>query len=292
MSFDDYLQKSWGIHAEQSPALADGFAEAAALAENSTQLSQLVGLVTHVMGEHLGRWQDGINLLEAFKKHPAFQLESEIDFAIRRSAAVLKVAQGGELPGHDFSLSDRIRIGAVAASALAERQTNRAQSLLQEALKLARTGIEKSDPAIRALAIAGNNLAVALEEKGARTSEETELMILSAKTGLEYWSIAGSWIETSRAEYRLAMSYLKAQQFTLAFEHAQKCLDMCLQNQAGAFDLFFAYEAIAKVRLADGKDVQAQQAIQKSAEQLTQLDQGDRDYCEPIQKGLEAAVKL
>ena len=62
----------------------------------------------------------------------------------------------------------------------------------------------------RALAVAANNLASSLEERSTRSAGERELMILAAQTARHYWGRAGGWLETERAEYRLAMSWVQA----------------------------------------------------------------------------------
>ena len=67
-------------------------------------------------------------------------------------------------------------------------------------------GLPAKAPAIRALAVGGNNLAAALEEKADRDAAETEAMVAAANGALRYWKEAGTWLEEERAEYRLARS--------------------------------------------------------------------------------------
>jgi hypothetical protein len=60
MNFQIYLNKAWNDHADNLPAVELGFSTGLELAETNEELAQLCGLMTHVMGEHLARWDEGI----------------------------------------------------------------------------------------------------------------------------------------------------------------------------------------------------------------------------------------
>lgn len=247
MNFETYLNQSWNDHATQSDKVASEFPNGASLVTSNEELDQFVRLVTHVMGEHLARWNDGVTFLSSLKSHSAFAKGSEAEKSIARSIAALQVGGGQSPDMKAFSLSDQVRILAVASSALADKNSEKSQDLLRQSLNLAETGLDKKDPANRALAVTGNNLACALEEKKSRSKEETELMILASQTGRKYWELAGGWLEVSRAEYRLAMTYIQADDLAKAFRHAQTCVELCRDNNAGNLDMFYAYEALAHV---------------------------------------------
>jgi hypothetical protein len=192
-----------------------------------------------------------------------------------------------ELPDlENFGRSDQIRILAMASSALSERETNRSRQLLLKALDLARLGLEKKDPANRALAVTGNNLACALEEKKSKTPADRELMILAAKTGRGYWEVAGGWLEVSKAEYRLGMTYLEAGDRTKALKHAQICLEMCRDNKAGDLDMFFAFEILAKAERSRKNDLGFQEALEKANQYFNKLSVDDKTWCESSLKKL------
>src|SRR5581483_5972026 len=126
---------------------------------------------------------------------------------------------GGDVP----VASDKARVLAVAAAALAgQKRTKEAIRDWKLALELAQYGPKKTDPAARALAVTGNNLASALEEQADRTADERALMLEAAKAARRFWEIAGGWQEVERAEYRLCMSHLKAGEPSIALEHASK----------------------------------------------------------------------
>ncbi len=64
---------------------------------------------------------------------------------------------------------------------------------------------------------------------------------------MDYWKIAGGWMQEERAEYRLAMSLLKADAPKEAKVHAERCEAICLQNGGDAFELFYAHDLLMQV---------------------------------------------
>ncbi|MGE0526304.1 MAG: hypothetical protein AB7G93_22675 [Bdellovibrionales bacterium] len=284
MKFENYIDQVWTDHANHPQKVADGFGDAASLVETSEHLTQLTAIVTHVMGEHLGKWTEGQVLLESLQEHKAFIAGTEADMAIRRSIAVMKLGRNELQNLLTFGRSDQVRILAVTSSALGEREPDRGKELLLKALDLARQGLEKEDPANRALAVSGNNLACALEEKESRAPAENELLILAAKTGREFWEIAGGWLEVSRAEYRLGMSYLATGNMTKALQHAQTCVEMCRENKAGDLDMFFALEVLAKVEKARQNHLGFNAALDQATRHFEKLSPEDREWCEPYLK--------
>ncbi len=281
MNFETYLNQAWNDHATQSPLVADSFSKGFALVETPDQLVQLSALVTHVMGEHLARWRDGASILKSFMNHPVYELKTELEKALLRSVAVLEVGENLNLKLDNFTLSDQIRIMAVAASALAEREVARAEGLLRNALRLAETGLDHKDPAHRSLAITGNNLACALEEKKSRSSAETDLMILAAQTGRKYWELAGTWEEVAIAEYRLAMTFIQAKDAAKAFDHAQKSIEIRRVNQASDRFMFFGYQALALAEKQSKNELGFQKAVEQAHQFFAKLNAKDQAYCQP-----------
>ena len=280
MNFETYYKQAWSEHAMQAQKVADELALGVSLVETNQQLSQMAGLITHVMGEHLGLWSGGVSLLKSLKKHQAFVGGNETENTLLRSIAALELGNNQNTDLNAFGPSDQVRIFAVAASALAERDTRRAQEVFIKALSIAETSIDKKDPANRSLAITGNNLACALEEKKPRSAQENELMILAAQTGRKYWEVTGTWLEVERAEYRLANTYLQANDLAEALRHAQACLKICSENKAGALEFFFGYEALALVE----KERANLHGFQKAVEQIHlyfgELGDDDKKWCE------------
>jgi hypothetical protein len=287
MSFSDFLNKSWNDHAKDAAAVATRWPEGISLLEKNEQIPSFANLITHVMGEHLGEWSKGIETLNQLRSASVFDPASESEGAIQRSVASLEVAGGLRQSLEGYSTSEQIRILAVAASALSEKDAKRAQELFRSALSKAGSGLTKEDPANRSLAITGNNLACALEEKSSRSAAETELMIMAAQTGRHFWAVAGGWLETERAEYRLSQTYLKAAQPELAVSHAKKCLEICSQNKAGALEVFFGYETLALAEKSAGNTAGFNLAVQNAEQAFTQLTDDEKPWCEASLKKLK-----
>ena len=115
------------------------------------------------------------------------------------------------------------------------------------------------------------------------SADEVALIILAAQTGRRFWGQAGGWLETERAEYRLAMTWLQAGDGAQARHHAQACLDIVQKEAAPALERFFAHEAMALVaRAANGADaVDTVAAVAQARAALAELDEDDRGWCRP-----------
>ena len=149
-----------------------------------------------------------------------------------------------------------------------------------EALRLANADLPARSPALRALAVGGNNLAAALEEKKDRDNVESDGMIVAAKGGLQYWKLAGTWLEEERAELRLTYSLLQAGQPLEAIQSARRCLDLCTRNNAPPIEIFFGYAALAMAQRAGG-DAEAFDASRRHALALfEQVPVEERSWCQ------------
>lgn len=287
MTFKDFIKQAWNDHADKTEEVAGKLMEAVSVIETNDQIPRLAQLITHVFGEHLGQWDKGILLLQELKSIPEFEASSESGPAITRSIAALGLASGQKTSVDELSMSDQIRVFATAASALSERNDPvNADKWFREALGKAHNGLDKTDPANRALAVTANNLACALEDKPSRNEIETEFMILTAQTARKYWEIAGAWLEVERAEYRLSQSYLKAGNFAQSLEHARKCLDIANTNSAPPLEFFFGYEALALAEKALGNDSGFETALANMKVHFEKLDSEDKPWCEPSLKKL------
>ena len=281
MNFTDFVTHAWDEHAAQPAAVAERLAaQGLALVNEPAHVAPLAQLVHHVFGEHLGRWDDGLATLRALAAHPACVAGGAAEQAVQRCQASLALCAGQSDARPGLPPSDAIRVTALAAAALAEQQTPRAMQLLKDALARSDAAqLPPEDAAHRALAVAGNNLACTLEEKSARSPDETALMILAAQTGRRFWAIAGGWLETERAEYRLAMTWVQAGDLEMARHHAQQCLDIVQRESAPPLEQFFAWEAMAVVaRAARSADAPTTLAHARAA--FAELDEDDRGWCQ------------
>lgn len=293
MTFEEFSSRGWREHGTEAEAVWNGLPEGLELADTPARIFSLAHLAAHVAGDHLGRWDDGIAFLDRLAALPSFdpatlegkglrRLQGVLHYCAGRPEAAeerLALAQpGGAIPPQ----SVRVRMLAAAASALASNhRIADATRALDEALRLAEYGPNREDPAGRDLAVAGNNLACELEERAELTPPETAFMLRAAEVGRRFWEIAGGWLQVERAEYRLAMSHLRAGLMPQALAHAQECLRVVSENGSEAGEVFFAHEALAKVRHALGQHEAARADRRAAAAALPKItDDGFRSYCE------------
>jgi hypothetical protein len=303
MTFEEFISQGWRDHATDSEGVLSRLPEGIDLIAEARHLPAFAGLCVHVAGEHLGRWADGVALLDRLDRLPVFDPATGEGKAVARSKAVLyrcagnraeesrflaASMSGGDIPG----ASDRIRVLAVAAAAfLGQKRIAEARRDFEEAVALAGYGPTATDPAARSLAVTGNNLACELEERPTLTDEERSVMLRAAEVARRFWGIAGGWMETERAEYRLAMSHIKAGEPETALAHARRCLAIVEENGSNPGEEFFGREAIARASLAAGDAASARTERDRMAALIPSiLDESFRTFCEGEFSKLEKAL--
>lgn len=279
--FDTWLARAWDDHASNPEGvLARLRAEAASLINTEGRKPALLQLAHHVCGEHLGRWQEGIEVLQRLSALPAGQAAAASDPAAQRCIASLALAGGLSDLRADLSASDQVRVTAMAATSLAPHKSPRASALLQEALAMFdAAGLPSDDPCVRALAVSGNNLAATLEEKPQRSEDEVALMILAAQSARRFWALAGGWLEVERAEYRLSHSCRVAGDAAGARHHALACLEMIAANGQVPLERFFGLEALCLAEHAAGDHAARARAAAQMHGCFQQLAAGDQAWC-------------
>jgi len=291
MDFDAFIDQAWTDHATDPAGVAARLPQALAAVAGAQQLGALAHLAQHVHGAHLARWQDGIAFQQQLAALPHCAEASAEAQSIARTIRGLRLAGGLGDDRAGATPSDRVRLSALAAIHLAEHDATRAGAFLQQALdEAASAGLPDNDPCHRALAVAGNNMAGTLEDKPTRTAAERQLMIQAAQAGRRFWAIAGTWLETERAEYRLAMSWLKADDLAQARTHAQQCLAIVAANDGAALERFFGWEALGRVERAAGNATGHAQAVAQAEQAFAGLDEGDRGWCQASLDALKAAA--
>lgn len=266
MGFDEFMKSAWNDHADQADDVAARLAASLHVVESAGQIPRFASLVTHVYGEHLGQWSRGVALHEALRGSRAFDGSPEARGAIDRGIAALNYCAGDTGALLPLAADDRVSVLAVVSSAMLGRHDHAAaMAAFDEALQGAQGGLPAGSPALRSLAIGGNNLAAALEEKPDRNAAQTAGMLRAAEAGVKYWTLAGGWLEHERAEYRLTRSLLQAGQPAAAAAVARRCLDVCAANDAPDFERFFGHAVLALALRAAGDtagyDVSRQQAL-------------------------------
>ena len=302
MDLAKFVSTGWQKHADDEQGVFDGLPDGVALVTEAKHAPMLAGLVVHVAGEHLGRWNDGLELLGRLEEHAAIAAGSPEWKSLQRSKAVLHHCLGdaaacdalvdaGRDPDHPKN-SGRVRVMAIASSALlGQKRIDDAMTTFAEATDLAAYGPAKGDPAAIGLAIAGNNIACELESAKERDDAADALMLRAAQAGRTYWEIAGTWTNVERAEYRLAMTQLQLGDADAALRHAQSCLSVCEENDADAGELFFAREALTKAWHAKGSATAAGENRDAAAAQVAAVkDEGFRGFCEAELAKLDALL--
>ncbi len=276
-----FIDQAWQDHGDDARGVADRLPQALAMKADEGELLRLIGLAHHVLAEHLGAWQEGLDYCERVRALPAFDAALESGASLSRVQAALKLSGALADERADLSTSDQVRVTVMAAANLALLDTERAASLLQQACNDAlAAALPASDPAPRSIAASANGIAATLEENPARTSGETALMLAAAEAARRFWEIAGTWLEVERAEYRLAMSCTQAGQLERARGHARQCLTIVQAHDNVALEVFFGFEALAAVERAAGNAAAFADAVSAAREAFSRLGEGDVGWCQ------------
>ena len=287
MSFATFIETAWADHADHADEVATRLAGSFELLQSPADIPPFARIVTHVYGEHLARWNAGIDLLESLRGRPPWDDSEDAAGAVRRGVAVLRYAGRLDDSPAQLSSQDRIAVLATASSALiGQREFARSIGAYGEALRLADSGLPAGSPALRALAIGGNNLACGLEEKTDRDDFETKGMVAAAEGGLKYWRLAGTWLEEERAEYRLARSLLQAGDSADAVSHALRCKEVCAANNASPFEQFFAHAVLAIAHRRNADEPAFATARAEAMRFLEQVAPDEKQWCESDRKEL------
>jgi hypothetical protein len=239
-------------------------------------VAQLVRFVVHLLGEHLGRFDDARWRLDALRTHPL--ADADVQSALRVAAMTLHLGEGHADAADALDAGQAVRAEAGAAAlCLGRGQMARAERLLARARERVAALPAPTPQDHRPLAVACNNMTWTLHDLGAqRTPEQTETMLRLAAASREHWSRAGGWLEIERAEYALALTHLSAGLHDDAWRHAGQCLAVCLHHAAPPFELVYAHEAMARVhhaRREAGELAHHAQALQSAFERMKADDQ-------------------
>ena len=298
------LSEGWQRHEQEPGAVASRVAEAIGHATDTAELSGLARLIAHTAAEHVGDPRLGLEALGRIVDHAVFQADTADGRTVWRLLAVLHRLAGNDADSSACaeraidpafpraSVHAAVQAG-VSSALLSQDRGEEALAALRAALEFARYGPTSDDPAARALAVTGNNLAVELEGRSRRTEEEDELLRVAAATAREMWAVAGGWVEVERAEYRLACTHLALGEPERALEHARSCRSVCEENGADAGERFFAHEAVARCLIASGSDAEARAERDRAAERIAEItDEGFRSYCESSLATLDTTLGI
>lgn len=292
------MDAAWRDHGDDPAGVASRLADARRLPRDDAERTRLASLATHVYGEHLGRWLDGVAFLDTLRRvtedaaHDADDATGRdaLTAALDRHIATLRHAAGDSRALDGLAPDEAAGALAGCASAMAGRgDFARAIADYAAARERASQGLADGSPAIRALAVGGNNLAAALEEKRDRTPAEAAAMVDAAASALAHWRRAGTWLEEERAHYRLAMSRLAAGDAAGAVDSAGHCLAVCDANGAPPFERFFGYAALAMARRAAGDRAAFADARTRALAMYEALEDDDKPFAQSDLAKIEAS---
>ena len=120
-----------------------------------------------------------------------------------------------------------------------------------------------------------------------RTPDENDEMIHSAHSSRYHWGVvvaSGEYPKTGpinleRGDWQVSRVYSLLKRPEAALYHAQRCLQICKDNDIGDFDIAFAYEALARAyALSDNtEEVKKHISLAKEAGDAIKKDE-DKDY--------------
>jgi hypothetical protein len=121
-----------------------------------------------------------------------------------------------------------------------------------------------TEPDHRRLAVDLFNHTWSLLGKEDRTTLEDDEMLNATHASAYHWSRVGGPEHRARAEWQISRVNAVLDRGEAAVYHAQRCLDHCLENGIGDWDLAFAYEALARAHMVAGDDGQFRTNLERA----------------------------
>lgn len=279
-AFDAFMAQAWADHADAPDAVAQCLRTHTPAPTTPAHIGALARLVVHVLGEHLGDFEDGRWRLGALEGHPLARdagAQSELQVA----QAALTLAQGAASPTTNLSPAETVRaLSAAAAICVGRGQSDRALAFIAAARQRLLDLPEASAADHRPLAVACNNMAWELHDRGAaRGAAETAAMLDIAAASRAHWSQAGTWLEVERADYCLALTHLSAGRADDALRYAARCLASCIGHDAAPFEHFFGHEALARAQHARGDAAAREHHVAAACAAFDRLAADDQAAC-------------
>lgn len=123
------------------------------------------------------------------------------------------------------------------------------------------------------------NLTWDLMEKADRSQMEIDRMIHAAHASRYHWEVVGEPVNLARGEWQISRVYAILGRSEPCLYHAQRCLQITLDNKLQDFDLAFAYEAMTRAfNLAGNQQGKVEYLALANAAGQEIKDQADRKY--------------
>lgn len=289
MDFDAFVAQAWADHADAAAGVAARLRTDTPPPTTPAQLEALIRLVVHLLGEHLGDFDDARWRLSALATHE--HASPSVQSALRASLAAIDLADAGRAWLTDFTDAEVVRAQSSAA-AICVGQGRSAAAL--DFIACARRRLAQMPVATpadhRPLAAACHNMAWVLHDRGdARSAADTAAMLDFAAASRAHWERAGTWLEVERGEYDLARMHLAAGRPGTALRHAAQCLAGCIAHDAPPYEIFFGHEALALVQRARCDRAALSHHQRAAKDTFDRLDDDDRAAC---RSALDAVLAL
>ncbi|KYK33394.1 MAG: hypothetical protein HXS46_13385 [Theionarchaea archaeon] len=112
-------------------------------------------------------------------------------------------------------------------------------------------------------------------DKKERTAEEEDEMVHAAHASRYHWGQIGSFLEKERGEWQISRVYSVLKRLQPALYHAQRCLEICKENNIGDFDIAFAYEAMARAYAVSGEKTESKKYIELAKKAGNQIENAE-----------------
>jgi hypothetical protein len=91
-----------------------------------------------------------------------------------------------------------------------------------------------------------------LMEQSDRSSADDDRMLHTAHASRYLWGEVGEPVNRARGEWQVSRVYCLLGRAEPALHHAQRCLDECVANDLGGFDIAYAHGALARAQALAG----------------------------------------
>lgn len=106
------------------------------------------------------------------------------------------------------------------------------------------------------------NLVWTLLDKEKRTKKEEDTMVHAAHASRYHWGEIGTPLEFERGEWQISRMYSVLGRPQPALYHANRCLEICKENNIKDFDIAFAYEAVARAYAVADKKSESEKYVE------------------------------
>ncbi|WP_176057066.1 hypothetical protein [Paraburkholderia sp. BCC1876] len=201
------LKQDWQDHTKKPEGVAERLWTRLSSPMGESDLVELAALASHVFGEHLGDWQNGIRYLEQLgHEHPHASLAC--CSRVKRQQAVLVKAQDSTVRLDSFDEQDQFYITALALPAITlQRSAQEGEEIFTEAIQLMVALDSRAQR--RLFGVVTANLVCDLLERSTLSGGERNFLVTLAEKSYGIWSQEGDESDREKAGFRLVQCYQK-----------------------------------------------------------------------------------